>query len=407
MDLDQRNLRVHTMPTTVEENLSLVPLHRPNWRTKETGERRLAKGFATPFFVADTEHFWTQLWLQPQQMGPEFFPLVLFGPSGTGKTMVAEHLTWAWIDASGVRPGQKRANPLIISAVDFARRVARHADTDTFGDVRRSLLSAPAVMIDDCHHLEHYPVGQTFLVPLIDLLAEQKTPLVMTSLSPPNAWNSVSEQLISRIGAGLALPMSPPGPVARRWILERLLASEGLVLTPSALQFLVDQCPWTYPRLQQLISDIASPRRVVNALASRRPLGVSVVAAIVERPHRNTQQLLERLCGEVAKEFQATVRAMRSPSRRQALVLARDVAIYLARQLLKLGFTDIGRFFGNRDHSTIIHAYEKIERVMSGEQELYARVTRLAVDLEWKMAVWDRENDSRSSIPSPVGKDCR
>ena len=392
------------METEPENELFLIPVSHVSGRAEFHGSQRLTPRTSAAFYVSDDTDEWVQLWLDPSRIQPHFFPLVLFGPSGTGKTTLAKHLISHHVVEL---VGAQRNKPILTTAVDFARQVNAHLHTDTLHEFCQTYVNAPAVLIDDGHQLEHYPTAQRVLVTLLDHWREENSLVIFTSLSAPISWRNVSEPLRSRACCGLSLPISRPGATARRWILERLLENERLAVTPAALRLLVDRCVWSYPMLQQWVLAMALKRKSAKGTGGRQPLSVGFVEKWLERPQYDKLDCLSKLCALVAKEFQTSVRSLRGPSRRQSLVVARDVAIHLAKQCLRLSFTEIGKYFGNRDHSTIIHACDKIERILNSDnQPLRTTIDRLQTEWERWMPNWNDEAGVNARTATTSGKTC-
>ena len=176
-------------------------------------------------------------------------------------------------------------------------------------------------------------------------------------------------QLTSRLLGGLCLPVNPPGPAGRHEIIRDLATINQLNLTEDAIQLLVDLLNVTVPKLdhffaQAKITLIAKDQQNLNA-----PIDAAKLTQLFKKTDVEIDQLSKLIIKLVAAEFHLKPSELKSNSRKQTIVLARGVAIYLSRILLGTSFLKIGSYFGNRDHSTIMHAFRKIETITKNSDQ--------------------------------------
>ena len=195
------------------------------------------------------------------------WPIVLFGPSGTGKTSLALTIISDLADQfeSAQTDASKRANsprkPLFISAFDFDRRFRSALETDSIPDFRKRLVESAGLVIDDLHRLADKSAAQNEFVQILDEMSRKNRPIVVTlDVSPPYC-SGLSPQLISRLSGGLTLPVNPPGPSARLEIIRDLAQINNVTLTEDAAKLLVDRLNVTVPKLDQNFASIQKRRR--------------------------------------------------------------------------------------------------------------------------------------------------
>jgi len=164
--------------------------------------------------------------------------------------------------------------------------------------------------------------------------------------------------LRSRLAGGLAVPLALPGPAARRTILEQLADARGLSFPKSVLQSLAGGPNVPVSALYGAIAQLK--------LAARDGrLGQDDLRRLAaEHPQPVAPPSLREIARAAAKYFGLKLADLKSPSRRQAVVAARGVAIYLARLQTQCTLDEIGKYFGGRDHTTILHGHRRTEKLM-------------------------------------------
>ncbi len=287
------------------------------------------------------------------------WPLVLFGPSGTGKTSLAMSRVASWI-----RP--QAEPPVFLPAADFDRRYRMAMETDSVDEFRQRLLASSGLVIDDLHKLSHKPHTQHEIAVLIDLAVAEQLPLIITMDQSPATCDYLLPRLVSRLSQGLSISVQPPGEKARAEIVRDLAAHHQLSIDDDAVELIVQQsAPVTVPRLTQLFSQIKN--RVTRAGDTVQPcIDRGCLLLLFQRDAADVLRMSQVISRTVAKTFSLSVADLKSHSRKQSIVLARGVAIYLNRRLLGKSFIKIGQQFGNRDHSTVMHSYRKICDLVDG-----------------------------------------
>lgn len=288
------------------------------------------------------------------------WPLVLFGPSGTGKTWLALTLISELSDQQQNPQGTK---PLSMTALDFDRRYRSAIETDSVEDLRQRMVQSSGLVIDDIHRLGSKPAAQAELTLILDRMQAKNRPIVVTMDVSPQKCNVLLSQLVSRLLGGLCLPVNPPGPAARLEIIRDLATINQLNLTESAIQLLVDQLDVTVPKLDHFFAQAKITLLADDQQNPDLPIDAAKLTRLFKKSDVEIDQLSKLIIKLVAAEFHLKPSELKSNSRKQTIVLARGVAIYLSRILLGSSFLKIGTYFGNRDHSTIMHAFRKIETI--------------------------------------------
>jgi chromosomal replication initiator protein len=289
--------------------------------------------------------------------------LVLFGASGTGKTHLACGLTRHWQSLRG------EESSLYTTAADFRHLLYDAVKRQAELEFRAGIRGRQLLVIDD---LQHLPADEHALQELrytLDDYADRGATVVVTSNEPIAMLPNLPHDIRSRLAGGLAIQLAAPGEAARGRIIRQAATALGRPLTDAAADRLAQAMDGTahsvFSALFQLcagggprVSDERQVEQLLAARAARRPT-LREIMAIVARQQNVPQSQLK------------------SSSRRQSIVFARGLVAFLARELAGATYEQIGRALGGRDHTTILHAYQKIARSRESDPQLHQTLEQL------------------------------
>ncbi len=303
-------------------------------------------------------------------------PLVIYGRSGTGKSHIAQGLAAAW------KARDRRARVVCTTAVDFARELADAIETQAVEEFRTKHRGADLLIVEDLGRLATGKSGklsaQEELIHTLDTLVAEGRWMVVTASIPPVHLTGIVPALQSRLTAGLAIPLAPPGPEARLAILRQLASMRGIPLPEPVARVLAEGILGTAPELAGALLQLAMPAEL-----GKGRLDEETARQYVADRCRGRQPTLHEIALATARHFSLRLADLRSPVRRRALVVGRGVAIYLARRLTDESLDKIGDYFGGRDHSTVMHGCRKTEELIVNDPAVREAVDRLQKTL-WK-----------------------
>lgn len=277
-------------------------------------------------------------------------PLVIWGPPGMGKSHVARGIArhWRLQDRSTV----------YWRGADFARGLATAVENETTAAWRAEQRKTSLFVLEELTQLSGKRAAMNELLQIIDAVQRRQGQVVLTSRLSPERLPNVPAALAARLVGGLVLQISPPSAAVRLALVQRFADVRGVALPPAAARLLADGLAVTAPELFGAVTELAvqcsidgepiTPHRVRTFLADSRRAG-------------SVQPTVRSIAKLSAKYFGLKVAELTSPTRRRAVVQARNVAIYLARQLAGKSLEQLGNYFGGRDHTTILHGFRTIE----------------------------------------------
>lgn len=292
-------------------------------------------------------------------------PIVLYGLSGMGKTHLARGLVDAW-------RMQHRRGALYEAAVDFARRLNDAFETNDIEDFRSRYRSPLLLVVEDVGELTTRPAAQEELLHTLDAQVELNHRVVVTSRQAPTEMLELLPGLRSRLLAGLTVHIEPPGPAAREALVRHVVAVRNFNFTEAAICALVEGMPGAPSDLIGAILQL----NMAAEVDSRAVDGEDVQEYLEARRQSNSPRLRD-IAVATARHFSLKISLLRSVSRRQAVVRARGVAMYLARLLTDDSLEQIGAYFGGRDHTTVLHACRKTEELLLADGSIHRAVQQL------------------------------
>ena len=295
--------------------------------------------------------------------GVPYNPLVLYGPPGTGKSHLARSLAAEWLRR------RKQSRIVCLTAAEFAGKYAEALEGRNVDAWRDAVRGADLLVLDDLGQIAAKPVVQEELLHTLDALADREATVVVTSRLAPKQIATLLPALESRLTGGLCVPLAPPSIAARQAILLALAASKGLPLGEPVARILAQALEVTAPELAGALAQLDLVTR-----SERAPLDASAVESYLATRDTPKEPSLQGIASQTARYFTLRVAELKSSSRRRTVVAARDVAMYLARNLTRKSLKQIGEFFGGRDHTTVLHGCRKTESLIESDPS-----TRLAV----------------------------
>jgi len=280
-------------------------------------------------------------------------PLFLFGESGLGKTHLM-HAIGHELVATGLRVLYSTAEQFTTEFVQAARQ--RRMD-----EFRAKYRSPDAFLLDDIQFLAGKEQTQEEFFHTFNDLHSVGNQLVLSSDQPPQALSHFSSRLRSRLHWGLTADLTPPPLKARLAILTAKAANLHADIDPAALELLA-----RHPHANIRELEGALNRVLAYARLTQQPATASLAKDAL---HQGTDRAIQRpvpapdaIIDAVCSHFDVSRQALHSKTRSKRVATARHVAMYLLRHDSYQALTQIGRILGNRDHSTVLYAYRKVER---------------------------------------------
>ncbi len=301
-------------------------------------------------------------------------PLFIYGSAGLGKT----HLLYAI--GHYVHQNYQHHRIRYVSTETFMNEYVESIRQNTTNLLRQRYRDIDVLLIDDIQFIANKEGLQEEFFHTFNALHGANKQIVISSDRMPDAIPTLEERLRSRFKWGLITDIQPPDVETRLAILRNKAEREDVEVPGEALEFIAQNISTNIRELEG-----ALVRVMAFASLSRQAITIDLVQRqladllTVSRPKVRTP---EELLDEIAAILKFDVEALKGKSRQRPLVTARQIAMYVFRELTDLSYPAIARLFGGRDHTTVIHANDKIQRLMKERKQVYDQVTDLLQQLK-------------------------
>src|SRR5438093_945587 len=295
--------------------------------------------------------------------GKTYNPLFIYGATGLGKT----HLMQAIAHAVLGKFPTTRVH--YFGAEQFINEVIESIHARTMSEFRRRYRNdVDLFLVDDVHFLEGKEMTQEEFFHTFNALFEGHKQIVLTSDRPPKEIPGLEDRLISRFEWGLVADIGHPDLEHRIAILRKKAEQDHLELTipDDVLRFIAEHVRTSVRELEgciiKLLLFASLKNREVTIELAREALSDKIRQGEEGATYGQPTPSIDRVQEVVARRWGVTPEGLRSKARTKTLTIPRQVAMYLARNMLGLQLVEIGQAFGGRDHSTVIHSVDKVER---------------------------------------------
>jgi chromosomal replication initiator protein len=296
-------------------------------------------------------------------------PLFIYGESGLGKTHLLHAIGHYALNLSTA--GRVR----YVSSEEFTNDFINSIRDDKAGAFQRRYRDVDVLLVDDIQFLENKERTQEEFFHTFNTLHNANKQIVISSDRPPKQLSTLEDRLRNRFEWGLITDVQPPELETRIAILRKKAAAERLNAPPEVLEYIAS-------KIQSNIRELEGALIRVTAFANLNRQGVDLALAEVVLKdlipeHGGPEITAATIMAATAAYFGLSMEDLCGSSRSRVLVTARQIAMYLCRELTDLSLPKIGQAFGGRDHTTVMHADRKIRSLMAERRAIYNQVSEL------------------------------
>lgn len=300
-------------------------------------------------------------------------PLFIYGKVGLGKT----HLMQAV--ANKIKELNPRTRHCYLSSEKFTNELIdaiRHRSTTQF---RQKYRGIDVLLIDDIHFIAGKESTQEEFFNTFNALHNERKQIIISSDRPPKEIANLEERLRSRFAWGLITDIQPPDYETRVAILRKKIEREPVSVPDEVLSFIAEEIKSNIRELEGALI-----RVVAYSLLEEKPVSLEMAKLILKDLIKETLKTVnaDTIQKMVAEFFSVTILDLKTHKRNKAIVLPRQVAMYLTRQLTALSLPEIGSAFGGKDHTTVLYAWKKIDADLKKNTELKNTVNQLITTIQ-------------------------
>jgi chromosomal replication initiator protein len=308
-----------------------------------------------------------------QKPGQAYNPLFMYGGVGLGKTHIMQAIGHEIIATS------PHLQVRYISCERFTNDLVSSIREDRMVDFRRRYRQVDVLLVDDIQFIEGKDATQEEFFHTFNALRDSGKQVVLSSDRPPKALAHLTERLRSRFEWGLIADIQLPDLETRIAILQKKAILEQMTVDNDVLEFIATT---STKNIREMEGALISAYAFSNLMGA--PMDLSTVQSALQRggaPVKKSILSLEVIINAVAEAYKVEPSELRSSKRSQDITLARHVAMYLAHEIGKFSYPRIGETFGNRKHTSILYAYQRIQKLITEDPELASMVSTISKKL--------------------------
>jgi chromosomal replication initiator protein len=289
---------------------------------------------------------------------PGFNPLFLYGGVGLGKTHLMHAIAWA------IRENHPERSIAYMSAEKFMYRFIAALRAQSTMEFKESLRSVDVLLIDDLQFLIGKDNTQEEFFHTFNALVDAGKQIVVSADKSPSDLSGIEDRLRTRLGCGMVADLHATTYELRISILQAKATASGVMVPPRVMEFLAHKITANVRELEGALN-----RLIAHAKLFDRPITLESCQEVLHdvlRAHERRVSI-EDIQRKVAEHYNIRLTDMSSARRARNVARPRQVAMYLAKQLTSRSLPEIGRRFGNRDHTTVMHAVSRIAELMAAD----------------------------------------
>ena len=305
-----------------------------------------------------------------------FNPLFIYGESGLGKT----HLLYAI--AHLMRSRRPESRIVYIKGDDFTNELVSSIRENRNAEFREKYRQADILLVDDIQFIAGKIQTQEEFFHTFNTLYESGKQIVLTSDRPPREMTQLSDRLMSRFESGLMVDVAPPDFETRLAIIHNKAALLGVKLPDEVMDYIAENVTTNVRQLEGTLNKILAYRDLLGDQVDEESVG-RAVRDMLKRSNEyvpSPKVIISYICSY----YNIDEETLRGQSRSRDVVAARQLAMYLIRRMHATSLDGIGKEFGNRDHSTILHSLDKVEKQMQTDPKFAERVKEITTNISSK-----------------------
>ena len=316
------------------------------------------------FVVGSTNRFaFTAAQKVAEEPGGAYNPLFIYGQSGLGKT----HLLHAI--ANRVRKNSPGCRIMYVQSEDFVNELIgnlrRGIDMQGFRDKYRQV---DLFLMDDVQFIAGKDSSEEELFHTFNTLYEQKKQIVFTSDRPPHEMLRLEQRLKTRFEQGLPADIQPPDYETRVALLKNKALERGISLPDPVLSYVAENITSNVRQIEGVVNKIMAFQELMGAQVDVETT-IRAVRDIL-RAKENFLPSADTIIQEVARFYELDTAAITGQSQNKEISTARNVSMYIIREMTQLSLAEIGQLFGGRHHSTVLNSINRVEKMMKQQPEL-------------------------------------
>ena len=308
-----------------------------------------------------------------ERPGVNYNPLFIYGDSGLGKT----HLLYAI--AHGLKKIHPDAKIVYIKGDDFTNELVASIREGKNAEFREKYRQATLLLVDDVQFIAGKEQTQEEFFHTFNSLYEAGKQIVLTSDRPPREMTKLEDRLRTRFEWGLMVDVTPPDYETRLAIVKNKSAMLGVKLSDPVTDLIAENVTANVRQIEGTLNKILAYYDLMGSAMSQE----DILRAIRDMIKKNNEYIptAQAVVNYICSTYHIDEDVLRGQSRGREVVTARQIAMYLMRRMICMNLVDIGKEFGDRDHTTVLHSLDKVEKQMRSDPAFAEMVKQITTNI--------------------------
>ncbi len=309
--------------------------------------------------------------------GTAFNPLVIYGATGLGKSHLAQAI------GNEVKQNFPNKTVLYTNAERFTNQFIESLKNNSVNDFVHFYQLIDVLIIDDIHFFANKAKTQDIFFHIFNHLHQESKQIILTSDRPPRDLEGVEERLLSRFKWGLSADLQAPDFETRVAILEKKMYADGIELPKDVVEFVAYNITNNVRELEGALVSL-----LAQASLNKKQIDLDLAKKIVKNFVKNMSRevSIDFIQKAVCDYFEVPVDKLKEKTRKRQVVQARQLSMYLSKNFTKHSLKAIGKHFGGRDHSTVIHSCQAIQNLMDTDSKFKESVDDLQKKIQMSIS---------------------
>lgn len=349
------------IPTNEEDNKNLSPHLNPRFSFEN-------------FVIGPSNRFAFSACLAVAESPAKAYnPLFIYSPVGLGKTHLMQSITHQIIKK------HPQSKCCYISSERFTNELIDAIQHRMTAHFRKKYRDIDVLLIDDIHFLAGKESTQEEFFHTFNTLHNNRKQIIISSDRQPKEIAKLEERLRSRFAWGLITDIQPPDFETRVAILRKKMERELVSIPDDVINFIAEQITTNIRELEGALI-----RVLAYSLLEEKTINLAIAQIVLKDMIKGTEKQIEvaDIQQKVADYFKITCSEMKAKRRNRNIIIPRQIAMYLSRQLTNYSLPEIGSFFGGKDHTTVLHSFKKIEQELLKNEKTKSIIEKLTAELK-------------------------
>jgi chromosomal replication initiator protein len=307
-----------------------------------------------------------------------FNPLIIFGDTGLGKTHLAQAI------GNAIKEKHPNKSVLYVSSDKFTNQIIDSIRSNTINDFVNFYQLLDVLIVDDIQFLQNKQKTQEIFFHIFNQLHQNKKQLILTSDKPPKDLSGMQERLISRFKWGLSADLQKPDLETRMAILMHKIEEEGIEVSNEVIEFISYNINNNIRELEGVLNGL-----IAQSSLNQREIDMDLARSVIKNfiSEVNKEITVDAIQKMVAEHFKISVEKIQGKTRKREIVIARQLSMFLAKNMTDTSLKTIGENFGGRDHSTVIYSCNTVSELMDTDSNFRETVDELEKKIKMSLGV--------------------